>query len=413
MAPLHSRPSSQLRIVVLGYIVRGPLGGMIWHHLQYVMGLIRLGHDVYFVEDSHDYPSCYDPTRHVTDTDPTYGLKFTARAFEKVGLGDRWAYYDAHTSQWFGPGAGRISDFFLTADLLLNLSAVNPLRPWLAEIPVRALIDTDPVFMQIRHLTDPASRNLALQHTAFFSFGENIGLNRSTSPQDGFPWQATRQPVVMDAWPVTPGPSKGHFTTVMQWNIYPAREHNGRRYGMKSDSFGPYMDLPETIGPVFELAIGSPSAPCDLLRSKGWMIRSSLEAARDPWTYQRYIRQSRAEFSVAKHGYVVSRSGWFSERSAAYLASGRPVLVQETGFSDWLQTKSGVIAFNTPDEVRAGIEEINSRYEHHCRAAREIVESYFDARKVLPRLIECAMNAAGSRTTDSAEESSLMRGGRP
>ncbi len=388
----RSKTVSRLRIIVLGYIVRGPLGGMAWSDLHYLMGLVQLGHDVYFVEDSDDYPSCYDPVRGITDTDPTYGLQFATSIFERFGLGDRWAYYDAHTSRWLGPCANHILGICATADLLLNLAGVNPLRPWLMEIPVRALVDKDPVFTQIRHLSEDAARNRALQHTAFFSFGENIGLSRSTIPKDGLPWQATRHPIFLDAWSVMPGLEQGKFTTVMLWDSYPAREYNGRRYGMKSDSFGAYIDLPQKAGPIFDLAVGSPMVPRALLCSKGWALRDPREPTRDPWTYQGYIQQSKAEFSVAKHGYVVSRSGWFSERSASYLASGRPVLIQETGFSDWLQTGAGVISFNTPEEALAGIEEINSRYEFHCQAARAIAQEYFDSRQVLLRLLEDAIN---------------------
>jgi hypothetical protein len=384
--------AGRLRIVVLGYIVRGPLGGLAWHHLQYVMGLAGLGHDVYFLEDSDDYPSCYTPPRDTIDTDPSYGLEFARQAFDRVGLGDRWVYYDAHTLRWLGPCANRILAVCATADLLLNLSGVNPLRPWLGEVAVRALIDTDPAFTQIRHLTDPVARQLALQHTVFFSFGTNIGQSQCEVPQDGFPWQGTRQPIVLDAWPVTPGPPRGKFTTVMQWDSYQARTYNGRRYGMKSASFAEYMDLPRRAGPVFELAVGSPTTPREELLGKGWAVRNPLDPTRDPWTYQHYIRQSKAEFSVAKHGYVVSRSGWFSERSACYLASGRPVVTQETGFSDWLEAGSGVIPFSTPEQAHAGIEEVNSHYDLHCRAARAVAEEYFDARKVLPQLIECAMD---------------------
>ena len=397
------RSSNRLRIIVLGYIIRGPLGGLVWHHLQYILGLARLGHDVYFVEDSDDYPGCYDPSRDVMDTDPSYGLRFITRTFESVDLADRWAYHDAHTAQWFGPQAERILNICATADLLLNLSGVNPLRPWLGEIPDRAFLDTDPVFTQIRHLTDPSARKLALQHTAFLSFGENIGLSNCTIPDDGLPWQATRQPVVLDAWPVTPGPEHGKFTTVMQWESYPAIEYEGRRYGMKADSFGPYIDLPEKVKSGFEIAVGSPTAPRALLRNKGWTVLNPLEPTRDPWTYQRYIQRSKAEFSVAKHGYVVSYSGWFSERSAAYLASGRPVVVQDAGFSEWIETGSGVLSFNTPEEALAGIEDINRRYEFHCRAARAVAEEYFDARKVLRRLVECAMNTVPAPSIGSTE----------
>jgi hypothetical protein len=389
---LHSPPTvarpDRLRIVVLGYLVRGPLGGLAWHHLQYLLGLAQLGHEVLFVEDSDDYPSCYDPSRNVVDTDPGYGLRFAARTLDRLGLGERWAYHDAHTGRWLGPAAGWALRYCSEAELLLNVSGVNPIRDWLGGIPARVLVDTDPVFTQIRHLSDPAARELAQRHTAFFSFGENIGREGCSVPDDGFPWQPTRQPVVLDAWPVSEGPAGGRFTTVMQWDSYPAREHGGRRYGMKSASFAPYLDLPGRVAPVLELAVGSESAPRDLLREHGWAVRDPLEPTRDPWTYQQYIQESSAEFSVAKHGYVVSRSGWFSERSAAYLASGRPVVTQETGFSTWLPTGSGVVSFDTFDEARQGIEEVRHRYAFHCRAAREVAEESFDARTVLTGMLE-------------------------
>lgn len=397
-------PASRLRIVVLGYIVRGPLGGLTWHHLQYVLGLARLGHEVYFVEDSEDFRSCYQPTTGEMSKDPTYGTEYAAAVFRRVGLDQCWAYHDAHTMRWLGPTAATIQGVCKTADLLLNLSGVNPLRGRLAEIPVRAFIDTDPVFTQVRHLKDPWARDRAAQHTAFFSFGENYGQDHCSTPHDGLPWQDTRQPIVLDAWPVTPGPAHGKFTTIMLWNSYPAEEYDGRRYGLKSDSFGPYLDLPQRAGGEFELAVGS-FAPQELLRSKGWALRNPLEVSQEPWTYQQYLQQSKAEFTVAKHGYVVSRCGWFSERSASYLASGRPVLVEETGFSKWLPSGEGVLTFRTPEEALAGIEEINRRYEFHCVAARAVAEEYFAADKILPRLIEQAMRADSGPTAASAKAS--------
>ena len=174
------------------------------------------------------------------------------------------------------------------------------------------------------------------------------------------------------------------------WNTVPgARALNGAPYQP------PNLASPLAVqGESGELAVGSASAPRTLLRGKGWSVCDPREPTRDPWTYRSYIEASKAEFSVAKHGYVVTRSGWFSDRSAAYLATGRPVLLQETGFSDWLKTGSGIIPFNTPEEAFAGIEEINNRFDFHCRAARDIAEEYFDMRKVLPALIECAMNSA-------------------
>jgi hypothetical protein len=381
---------ARLRIVVLGYIVRGPLGGLAWHHLQYVLGLRALGHDVYFIEDSDDYPSCYDPSRDTVDADPSYGLRFAARAFERLGLGDRWCYHDAHAARWMGPLAPRALEVCASAELLLNLSGVNPLRSWTERTPARVFVDTDPAFTQIRHLTDPSARSLAAAHNSFFTFAENIARADCLVPSDGFEWRPTRQPVHLDAWHVTPGTQGGSWTTVMQWDSYRAQSYGGRRYGMKSDSFSEYVDLPARVGPVFEIALGSEGAPRERLRAKGWRLLDPLEVTRDPWTYQEFVRGSKAEWSVAKHGYAVSRSGWFSERSAAYLASGRPVLAQETGFSDWLETGAGLLAFDTPEGVLEGMAEIEGDYVRHCRTARELAEEFFDARKVLTSLIERA-----------------------
>jgi hypothetical protein len=388
-----SETQSSLRIVVLGYIVRGPIGGLAWHHLQYVLGLRSLGHDVYFVEDSDDYASCYDPSRGVVDTDPSYGLHFAARAFERLGLSERWCYYDAHTDTWMGPLASHARKICESAELVLNLSGVNPLRSSLADVPRRVFVDTDPAFTQIRHLTDPDARKLAAGHNSFFTFAENITRDDCLVPADGFGWQPTRQPVQLDLWPVTTGRREGSWTTVMQWDSYRAREYAGRRFGMKSDSFNEFIDLPARAGSVIEIALGSESAPRDFLRAKGWRLLDPLEVTRDPWSYQEFIRSSKAEWSVAKHGYVTSRSGWFSERSAAYLASGRPVLTQQTGFSDWLPAGAGLLTFETIDEALARMGEIDAAYEHHCRAARELAEAFFDARKVLTHLLERALSA--------------------
>lgn len=400
----------RLRVLVLGYLVRGPLGGLAWHHLQYVLGLHRLGHDVYFIEDSGDSPACYDPSRHVTDEDPGYGIRFAAAAFDRLGLGDRWAYYDAHSPRWLGPCADTALELCSTADLLLNVSGVNPIRPWTAGVPVRALIDTDPVFTQVRHLTDAGARELAEQHTHFFTFGENFGRSGCSIPDDGFPWLPTRQPIVLDAWEATPGRPGGRFTTVMQWDSYQRREYHGVHYGMKAESFEPFVTIPGKVDAQLELAIGSANAPRKALEGHGWFLRDPLEVTRDPWTYQAYLRSSKAEFSVAKHGYVVSNSGWFSERSAAYMASGRPVVTQETGFSDWLREDEGVLAFSTAAEAREAIERVCSDYDRHCLAARSLAEACFSAGQVLTALLNRSMATckASENSTNDMDRISLI-----
>jgi hypothetical protein len=377
-----------MRILVLGYMIRGPWGGMVWHHLQYLLGLSQLGHEVYFLEDSDDYPSCYTPWSAEGSTDPTYGIEFLRTMLVRVGLEEGWAYFDAHRTVWHGPLTPRIHEIIGSCDLLLNLSGVNPLRPWLQGIPVRALIDTDPVFVQVRHLTKAADRQQALLHNRFFSYGECFGHPCCGIPDDGFPWRPTRQPITMDVWNSNVPPSFQKFTTVMQWKSYPPVEYQGKRYGMKSESFAPFLGLPLRCSCPLEMAVKGIGDQESTLREHGWAVIDPVQVTADPSAYQDYILGSLGEFSVAKHGYVASRSGWFSERSAAYLASGRPVVVQNTGFTEWLPSGRGVIAFDNLDEAVEGIEEVAGNFEFHSRAAREITHEYFRHEKVLGKLLE-------------------------
>ena len=382
--------SAPLRIVVLGYIIRGPLGGLTWHHLQYAVGLLQQGHDVWFMEDSDDYPACYNPDTGCVDEDPTYGLGYASRVFERVGLGHRWAYFDAHTDQWHGPAAPEAPALAATADVVLNVSGVNPLRSWWERADARVLIDTDPVFTQVRHLTDQRAKDAAAGHTDFFSFGENFGRAGCTIPDDGLPWQATRQPVVPQLWPQVPPNPLGRYTTVMQWESYKHVTWGGQRFGMKADSFDPFADLPSKVpvGVELELALGSEQAPRAELGERGWHVSDPIAATRDPWIFQRYIESSRAEFSVAKHGYVASKSGWFSERTTSYLVSGRPALTHDTGFSAFLPDGEGLVVFSDLDDALSGIEEIEANYAFHCRGARRFVEEHFSAHLVLDSLLQ-------------------------
>ena len=386
-------PADRLRIVVVGYIVRCPLGGLAWHHLQYVLGLVRLGHRVTFVEDSDDVPwSCYDPARGVNDEDPTYGLRFTTRVMRQIGV-RRWAYHDAHRKQWHGSAGGEVDRECAEADVLLDLSLVNPLRPWTDQIPLGIAVDTDPVFTQIRNLTDGVHRARAERHDVHYTFAEGV-RSFASLPDDGLDWKPTRQPVVLDMWPFVPAEPSGAFTTVMQWDSYPALEHGGERFAMKSESFRRFADLPGRTRVPLEVALGGgASAPRPELEAAGWRLRNPLVPTANPWTYRRYIRRSLGEFTVAKHGYVVARTGWFSERSANYLASGRPVVSQDTGFSDVLPTGDGLLAFSTLDEAVDAVERVAADPTRHSRSARALAREHFDANKVLTRLLEDAFAA--------------------
>lgn len=394
MRTVNPRPSS-LRVVVLGYLVRGPIGGLAWHHLQYAAGLHHLGHDVLFVEDSGDYPACVHLEDREVDTDPEEGLAFAGQALARLGLEERWAYHDAHRNCWRGPAASRAEAFCRSADIVINISAINPLRDWWAGAPIRALIDTDPVFVQVRHIRSEEGRAYAQAHNAFFTFAEKYGQSDCTVPHDGFPWRPTRQPVVLDEWPLQPLPQSPLFTTVMQWDSYRTVEYEGVNYGMKSHAFDPYIDLPAHSVIPLELAIGGNSnPPVNKLRQSGWRIRDPHDFNQNPWDYQHYIYNSSGEFSIAKQGYVISHSGWFSERSANYLAAGRPVILQDTGFSDMLPTGMGLLTFETPQEAAQILHQVQNDLPHHSEAARAIAEDCFDSRIVLSRLLEQAMDSA-------------------
>lgn len=375
------------RAVVAGCIVRVPLAGMAWHYLQYVLGLRALGYDVWYVEDSDDDPwCCYDPSVGTTGADPTYGLAFAGRLFDEVGLADRWAYYDAHGSGWCGPAGRTAEATSRAADVFLNVSETSPVRAWYERVPVRILIDTDPAFTQVRHRTDPVRRARADAHTHFWTFAGNIGSPGCTVPDDGYPWRPTRQPVVTSAWPVVPVREGARLSTVMQWDSYPAREYGGTRFGMKSESFEPYLDLPARVGERIDLAVGSPGAPRSRLAAAGWNALDPEPLTASSAAYRSFIQGSAGEFSVAKAGYVTSWSGWFSERSCAYLASGRPVILQDTGFSRWLPVGDGLVAFGSPDEAAAAVADVRGRPAWHASAARDVVAAEFEAERVLGTL---------------------------
>ena len=387
-----------LRIVCSGYLVRYPLGGFSWHHLQYLVGLQRLGHKVTFFEHYGWADSCYDPARNIMTSDPSYGIAHLKQLLRPYGLDNDWCYL-AEDGSTYGIPRERLAQLCRASDVYFNLSNINWI-PELEQCRRRVLVDTDPVFTQIgaHGLGGPYSK-----YHLLFTYGENVHQPGCTMPTGGAQWIPTRQPVVLELWPVQAADRLASFTTVMNWSAFGDQQQDGKFYGQKDRVFEPFFSLPITSRQSMEIAVKVPANLGERLASGGWRLADPLEVSRDPFTYQRYLRSSRAEFSVAKHGYVVTRCGWFSERSAAYLASGRPVVVQDTGFSDWLEPGSGIIPFKTAEEALAGIEEINHRYEFHCRAAREIVQEYFDARKVLATLIQRAIEDSNAPTTNLTE----------
>lgn len=409
--------SSRLRVVVTGLIAQHPrLGGVAWDYVQYPAGLARLGHDVYYLEDSGEWPyrlhGGADPESWIA-RDPSDNVRHLADVMERVGLRDRWMYRFPVTGHWYGLSERHRAEVLSSADVLLNVSGTLEDPELYRRIPRLAYIDSDPVFTQARILADPTSAfsRRVDAHDAFFSFGGRIDEGPFATPHA---WRSTRQPVLLSEW--SPAPvARAELTTVMSWTSYEPLESRGLLLGQKDVELRRLLALPRRSPVPLEIALGSlhhagwesvdersPAeaprtadlTPAEILGAAGWRVVDAFSACATPEAYRSYIRSSRGELSVAKSGYVVGRSGWFSCRSACYLACGRPVIVQDTGFSPSPPVGLGVLAFDSADSALAAIEDVVAHYQRHARAAREIAVEYFDARRVLAPLLEQALAAA-------------------
>ena len=381
---------SQLRIIVTGLIGQYPLGGMAWHYVQYVLGLARLGHEVYYFEDTGQP---YNPMEGGVSKTCGFNVQYLSDVMSRFGLAERWAYRFPWGPTWYGLSDSRRRDVLESADRLINVSGTLERPGEYRRARRLAYIDSDPVFTQVKLARGQADfRKLIDLHDVHFSFGERLS---DVVPETGHNWRPTRQPIVLSEWAAA-GSQRDVFTTVMNWTSYNPVSYRGRTYGQKDVELRRFLDLPAMVAPtVLEAAVNEGKTrrpPRELLRHKGWRVVDPQRACPDLETYRAYILSSRAEWSVAKSGYVMGQPGWFSERSACYLAAGRPVVVQDTGFGDILPCGEGIISFRTLEEAAAGIREVEGNYDRHAKAARAIAEEYFDSDKVLSRLIEEAMN---------------------
>lgn len=371
---------SGARIVVLGFMFRTPVAGIVWQTLHYLLGLRQLGFDPYYLE-------CHGQT--VTDA-PT-GL--AARSLQEFGMGDRWSLWeDPMGRATRGLSASRVRAFCRDADAVINLSAYHALHKLdlFDRIPRRVYLETDPAKPQIRlSQGDHAHRALLDAHTHHFTFGQNLGAPDCLVPATDYGYRPTRQPVVLDLWDVPPDLTARRFTTLGKWRQKSAKVLNGERYlWSKHSEFLKFLDLPRRSGQEFELALSRVSARDHLLlRSNGWRVVDALAVSNSLQGYRTFIHHSRGEFTVAKDLNVRLRSGWFSDRSACYLASGRPVITQDTGFAGSLPVGEGLFSFRTVEDVLTALEAVNTDYARHSRAARDVAAEYFDARVVLSDLL--------------------------
>jgi len=398
-----------MKVLVAGIIARYPFGGVTWCSLMYLLGLRALGHEVLYIEDTGE--CIYDPEQNTRSEDPSYGTRYIHNALEPFGLGDRWSFVNFDGS-YHGMSRERVQAFCADAELFINLSGGSWFwREEYLRIPRKVFIDSDPVFTQLAIAKGEGWYvDFFRRFDRLFTFGANIGTPASDVPDGGFTWHKTWQPVVTDLWHTDAPPAHQAFTTVMTWKIESFADVDGN----KDREFIKVIDLPSRVGRdprlgldprtgpaaepaardsrsspgiYFKLAVNGPQT---LLREYGWDTVDAMGVSRSLWDYRTFIQSSRGEFGVAKHAYVANRSGWFSDRTECYLAAGRPAVVQDTGWSAHLPHDVGLIPFSTPGEAIDALARVSADWATHARRASEIAREYFDARVILPRLIDVA-----------------------
>lgn len=374
-------------VVLWGLFARFPFGGMTWQEMHHLAGLRRLGFDVWYVEDS-DSP-VYNPTTHNPTMEYEENVRFLERWMDRLGLGDRWIFRAPGAGgQLIGASHSELARLYAGAEAVLNLSGAQEIRDEHDEITRLVYLQTDPVEEQVRLATGDASVEGRIDpHHFHFSYGENLGADDCPVPLGRHRWRPTRPPVVLDWWASGSDPARKALTTIANWR-HKGKDvtWQGRRWHWSKDrEFRRFRMLPSSSALPLELALGSiDDRERASLRRDGWRVTDAIS---DPQEYWSYIVESAGEFTVAKEQYVAPRSGWFSDRSACYLAAGRPVVTQDTGFAKFLPTGEGLFAYSTTDEAAAAIEAIASDYKRHSAAALEIAREYFDAQRVLGRLL--------------------------
>jgi hypothetical protein len=374
-----------MRIVLAGSIGRFPVGGHAWVDLQYLLGLRALGHEVFYLEECGPESWVYHWRRQELTTELSYPTEYVRSTLTPFGFGESWLYRAGE--QAVGADTEALREFCHTADLLIVRAVPLPLwRPEYEWPRRKVFIDADPFFTQVQLLRGkPDLLETVARCDQLFTVGQRVGGVDCAVPLAGRKWTITVPPVFLDEWPFVSDDAGECLTSILQWRSYREIEHEGVRYGNKDREFPRYLDLPKRVRQPFCLAVSG--APAGLLEQHGWRTMEGWVASESVTDYRRFVQQSRGEFSVAKHGYVASRCGWFSDRSACYLASGRPVIVQDTGLADSLPLGAGLLSFQTPDDAVACVDALNADYDRHRAAARRIAEEYFDARRVLGDLL--------------------------
>jgi hypothetical protein len=376
-------------IAVAGSLAQLPHhGGHTWVFLQYLLGFRRLGYDILFI-DRLEPGMCVDRAGNAAPFAQSQNLRHLTNVMDRFGLSDCWTLRYDGGRDVAGVTHADVLDRLARSELLVNVMGFLDDPELLAAVPRRVFLDIDPGFGQMWR--DLELHDVFAGHDDYVTIGENIGTPDCAIPTCGIEWITTKQPVLLDEWTIAPG-GGGGFTSIGSWRgQFGPIEHGGRTYGLRVHEFRRFIELPGRTAQAFEVALDIHDADADdreRLKEHGWTLTDPRIVAADPWRYREYIQGSTAEFMVAKNLYVQSGSGWFSDRSACYLASGRPVLAQDTGLAGLLPTDAGVLAFTSLDEAVEGVRAVVTDYERHAQAARDIAVEHFDSDRVLSRLLD-------------------------
>jgi hypothetical protein len=376
-------------IVIAGSVAQKPgYGGLTWVFLQYLLGFQRLGFDVVFV-DRLEPEMCVDAAGSPAPFRSSENLRYLGDVMERCGLAGRWSVLFDGGRDVAGLDRPEVVELTRHSALLLNVMGYLEDEDVLAAAPLRAFLDIDPGFGQM--WTELGLARPFDGHDRHVTVGGHLGDDRCAIPTCGIDWVRILPPVELSEWPLTAG-AGNRFTSVASWRgVFGPIEYKGRTYGLRVHELRRFVELPRRTSARFELALDiddADAADRRRLEEEGWMLADPRAAAGDPWRYRRYVQDSSAELMIAKNLYVETHSGWFSDRSSCYLATGRPVLAQDTGIQDLLPCGEGLVPFGSLDEAAAGAEEILGDYERHSRAARELAEEHLAARRVLPRLLD-------------------------
>ena len=380
-------------IVVSGALANKPFnGGASWTRLSWALGLKKLGHTVYFVEQIAPR-TCVDAVGAPCDLTHSINLAYFEEVTRRLELGGTSALISENNGAAAGLSQSDLIAIAQSADLLVNISGHLTLQTLKPKFRRRVFIDLDPGYTQFWHLQGLATERLR-DHHEYFTIGENIGTPGCCIPAGGIDWRPIRQPALLHEWPATTNGASMRFTTVASWRgPYGRATFDGLQFGVKAHEFRKFVALPTLAKHRFEIALEMDNADrpdLESLKRHSWNLVDPKLVAGDPFTFRKYIQESSAECSVAQGVYVETRSGWFSDRTVRYLASGKPALVQDTGFSHTYPAQRGLVAYRTLEEAARGADAIARDYDAHSREARAIAEEFFDSDKVLAALLRQA-----------------------